>query len=70
MDEDDNAVHTPQNPYCGDPTCWCHNDADYHEGLTHGTFAHPHLSDVPPTEEEIETAYMFFGLPLKRGGDK
>ncbi len=52
--EDD--VHTPENPYCDDPDCWCHTDMDYHEEVTH--------PDV--TDEEITQAYHFFGLSWRR----
>lgn len=49
MDDD---VHTPENPYCGDPTCWCHTDADYHDEVIH-----PEI-----TEEQVQTAYHFFEI--------
>jgi hypothetical protein len=26
--------HTPENPYCDDPACWCHENSDYHAGFT------------------------------------
>ncbi len=55
MDEEDNAaVHTPENPYCGDLTCWCHSDADYHAEVL----------SAEPTREEVEIAYLFFELPF------
>jgi hypothetical protein len=27
-------VHTAQNPYCGDLSCRCHTDVDYHDQVT------------------------------------
>ena len=27
-------VHTPGNPYCGNLSCWCHTDLDYHDQVT------------------------------------
>lgn len=25
---DEQAVHTPEHPFCWDMTCWCHTNAD------------------------------------------
>ncbi len=41
-----------ENPYCGDPTCWCHTDSDYHDVVIHPAI----------TDEEIQTAYAFFEI--------
>ncbi len=49
MDDD---VHTPENPYCGDLTCWCHTDTAYHHQVIH-----PEI-----TEEHVQTAYHFFEI--------
>jgi hypothetical protein len=27
-------VHTPENPYCNDLSCFCHTDLDYHDLVT------------------------------------
>jgi hypothetical protein len=27
-------VHTAANPYCGNLSCWCHTDVDYHFQVT------------------------------------
>lgn len=56
MDEEDNAVHTPKNPYCGDPSHWCHSDANYHAMI---------LQPSEPTEEELAAACTVFGIALK-----
>ncbi|GHO62325.1 hypothetical protein KSC_012170 [Ktedonobacter sp. SOSP1-52] len=54
MQDDDQIadVHTPDNPYCDDSWCWCHSDADYHEGVVHPT----------STKEDEERAFSFFGI--------
>lgn len=26
--------HTPDNPYCDNPFCWCHTSDTYHAGFT------------------------------------
>ena len=28
------AVHTADNPYCDDLSCWCHTDEEYHTQVT------------------------------------
>jgi hypothetical protein len=62
MEEENNAVHTPANPYCDDPNHWCHSDADYHEQI---------LQPAEPTEEEIALACAFFGItPLEEEDDE
>ncbi len=54
LEEDDGAeVHTAACPYCGDITCWCHTDVEYHEGVTEMGEA---------SDEELAEAYAFFGL--------
>lgn len=51
-DDQDDGVHTPDTPYCADPSCWCHTDVDYHD-----------LATSPySTDEEITLAYTFYGL--------
>jgi hypothetical protein len=45
-------VHTPENPYCDELSCWCHSDVSYHEDVTHPT----------ATDEEIDQAQTFFGF--------
>jgi len=51
----DGAVHTASEPYCGEVSCWCHSDADYHAAVT-----------APFGSDEIDTqgAYDFFGLEV------
>jgi hypothetical protein len=51
------GVHTPDNPYCDDPSCWCHTDADYHEIVIH-----PQATDA-----EIAQAFSYFGLQVGGG---
>lgn len=47
--EEVNGVHTPSNPYCDDPDCWCHTNLDYHD-----------LATSPySTDEDVENAYTF-----------
>jgi hypothetical protein len=46
-------VHTPTNPYCTDPGCWCHSDALYHDWI---------LQASVPTDGQLAQAYAFFGL--------
>lgn len=46
--------HTPDNPYCSDPTCWCHTDLEYH-----GAVMAP-FDQV--TDEQVEQARDFFGI--------
>ncbi len=41
-----------ENPYCADPTCWCHTDTAYHDEVIH-----PEI-----TNEEVQTAYHFFEI--------
>jgi hypothetical protein len=28
------TVHTPENPYCRNLSCWCHTDVEYHDQVT------------------------------------
>lgn len=49
---EDEDVHTLDNPYCGDPSCWCHTDAIYHDVVEHPVYQ----------DDEIVQAYNFFGL--------
>ena len=51
-------VHTPMQPYCADPTCWCHSDVAYHEDVTH----------PPVTDTDILHAYAFLGIATCEGG--
>lgn len=51
-DEQDDGVHTPDNPYCADPGCWCHTNVEYHDLATQ-----PYTS-----EEEMTEIYQFYGL--------
>jgi hypothetical protein len=44
--------HTPENPYCSNPACWCHSDSDYHAVV---------IQPVA-TEEQYVQARSFFGL--------
>lgn len=46
------TVHTPQNPYCTDLTCWCHRESSYHNAVTQ-----PLTSD-----SDVTVAYSFFGI--------
>jgi hypothetical protein len=32
-------VHTPENPYCGELSCWCHTDVAYHDQVTSSLLA-------------------------------
>ena len=50
-------VHTPSNPYCGDVSCWCHNNACYHALVIAPLFSE---------EVDIEALYSFFGLGVAR----
>lgn len=52
--EDD--VHTPANPYCGDPTCWCHTELDHHHTVA------DFLPTEPRTEEEVQFAHHFLDI--------
>jgi len=47
-------VHTASNPYCGDSSCWCHLNSDYHEIV------------IAPgaTEEEIAGVFAFLELEV------
>jgi len=51
------AVHTPFRPYCGDVSCWCHNDVCYHAAVV-----------LPLASEEIDAEVLsgFFGLEVLR----
>jgi hypothetical protein len=49
--------HTSSNPYCGDLSCWCHTDVDYHSTVT-GPFA----SDAIDTD----VLYSFLGWENKQ----
>ncbi len=51
---DDDTVHTAAQPYCDDPTCWCHTDVDYHARVTGPLQSY--------SDDEIEEAYNFFGI--------
>jgi len=46
-------VHTPTNPYCTNPYCWCHSDALYHERV---------LQAPVPAGGQLAQAYSFFGI--------
>lgn len=46
------TVHTAQNPYCDDISCWCHNESTYHDVVTQ-----PFTNDADAT-----LAYAFFGI--------
>lgn len=56
-EEQDDGVHTPENPYCSDLNCWCHTDVEYHDMATQ-----PYT-----TEEEITEVYQFYGLVYSGG---
>jgi hypothetical protein len=34
LEEETAPVHTALNPYCGDLSCWCHTDVEYHDHVT------------------------------------
>jgi len=46
-------VHTPTNPYCTDPYCWCHTDVLYHNRV---------LQAPVPADGQLAQAYAFFGI--------
>lgn len=48
--------HTPSQPYCADPNCWCHTNLPYHDAVQHPR----------RTRDEIDQAYGFFGIRAKR----
>ena len=54
------GVHTPEHPYCGDLTCWCHTSIPCH-AWQENTLDRVH------SEEEQEQARSFFGIGKKRG---
>ena len=46
--------HTPNNPYCGDVSCWCHTNLDHHS-----------LAQDPVNgfnEDDYQHAYAFYGV--------
>jgi hypothetical protein len=49
--------HTPDNPYCGDYSCWCHTDVTYHEQVEYPVYQ----------AGEIAQAYHFFELAPEGG---
>ncbi|MFL5627859.1 MAG: hypothetical protein ACJ788_19950 [Ktedonobacteraceae bacterium] len=47
-------LHTPDHPYCGDLSCWCHTDVAYHDQVT---------GPLPVVrDEQVAWAYRFFGV--------
>lgn len=56
-DEDttNEMVHTATNPYCDNPSCWCHESVSYHEEVTD-------VLATPPDEETVSAAWSFFGF--------
>ena len=54
----DNGVHTPENPYCDDLSCWCHTNVIYHDQVTSISFI--------ATDAQVEQAYGFFGFGHRR----
>jgi len=54
------GVHTPENPYCSDLSCWCHTSIAWH-AWQENTLDRVH------SEQEHEQARSFFGMGKKRG---
>ena len=52
--EREEDVHTPDHPYCGDLSCWCHTDVASHDQVT-GPFS-------AVMDEQVAWAYRFFGV--------
>lgn len=48
----DQGEHTPSRPYCGDATCWCHTNTDFHDEVQH--------PERRTTESDVEVARSFF----------
>jgi hypothetical protein len=48
------AVHTPEHPYCDDPSCGCHINVAYHDEVQH--------PERRQTADEVQRAYTFFGI--------
>lgn len=55
LSSDEEDIHTPENPYCGNLSCWCHTNLDYHHNVTDVSLE----ISVPV---EVERARSFFGL--------
>lgn len=49
-------VHTPENPYCGNLSCWCHTNLSWHADATEFNAT----AQYPP--QEVQEARRFFGL--------
>jgi hypothetical protein len=52
----DEEVHTAENPYCSNLSCWCHTNVEYHDQVQHPV----------ASEEQIDEVYNFFSIPRKR----
>ena len=49
---DGDGIHTVEQPYCWDLSCWCHTDVDYHDVVTHSM----------ATGMDVAQAYDFYEL--------
>lgn len=47
--------HTPENPYCSNPDCWCHTDSDY------GTLVEQEQQAEAEQQQLATFAYQFLG---------
>ncbi len=54
--EPEDQVHTADNPYCGDLSCWCHTNLIYHD----------HVTQLPAdvSDEDASHVFSFFGIRL------
>jgi hypothetical protein len=53
---DEEDVHTPEHPYCGNPGCWCHTNLDYHHQVT------DFVPQSPYPVEQVQLAHRFLGI--------
>lgn len=51
-EEQTDNLHTPENPYCTDPACWCHTNVEYHDLATQ-----PYATD-----DDVVLAYRFYEI--------
>ena len=47
--------HTLDNPYCSNPSCWCHQQSSYHGSFTDD------LLWIEPNDQTVIVAIEFLG---------